>query len=134
MKLSTSNTNANIAIYTPIVVSNTIAVNSSSITIGTNTIVNSTAISVGSVSINSTVISTPSLFVGGTSLPLSGITSGIVNAQFFTANGTWTKPAGLTGNEQVLIMMWGGGGWSGSLPLRRRGCRRRAGSGWTRRR
>lgn len=30
--------------------------------------------------------------------------------QSFTANGTWTKPTGLTGNEMVLVHIWGGGG------------------------
>lgn len=35
--------------------------------------------------------------------------------QVFTASGTWTKPTGLTGNELVIVDMWGGGGgsWGG---------------------
>jgi len=35
--------------------------------------------------------------------------------QVFTANGTWTKPSGLTGNERVTVEMWGGGGGSGGV-------------------
>lgn len=34
--------------------------------------------------------------------------------QAFTSSGTWTKPAGLTGNEMVVINAWGGGGAGGS--------------------
>jgi hypothetical protein len=30
--------------------------------------------------------------------------------QLFTSSGTWTKPAGLTGNEIVMVELWGGGG------------------------
>lgn len=42
-----------------------------------------------------------------TNLPLP-----ILDYQVFTASGTWTKPAGLTGNELLLIRIWpaGGGG------------------------
>jgi hypothetical protein len=29
--------------------------------------------------------------------------------QAFTASGTWTKPAGLTGTELVMVELWGGG-------------------------
>ena len=50
----------------------------------------------------------PSAINGG--INFSGINGGIINTQIFTANGTWIKPEGLTGKEQVLIMMWGAGG------------------------
>lgn len=35
--------------------------------------------------------------------------------QAFTTNGTWSKPAGLTGNEVVLVQVWGGGGAGGTM-------------------
>lgn len=38
-----------------------------------------------------------------------------VNTQIFTANGTWTKPGWAnTGNELVVVHMWGGGGGGSS--------------------
>jgi hypothetical protein len=111
MKLSTSNTNANIAIYSSNgVLVNATSINSISIKIGTNNMMNSTSLSVGNSTINSTAIDTPSLIINGQVLfPGSG-SGGIVNAQFFTASGTWTKPSGLTGNETVFMMLWGAGG------------------------
>lgn len=39
---------------------------------------------------------------------LDGI--GIANRQVFDASGTWTKPAGLSADQLVLIELWGGGG------------------------
>lgn len=33
--------------------------------------------------------------------------------QEFTSSGTWTKPTGLTGNENVLVQAWGQGGGGG---------------------
>lgn len=41
---------------------------------------------------------------------LDGLVAGGPDYQAFTASGTWTKPAGLTGNEIVLVEEWGGGG------------------------
>lgn len=38
--------------------------------------------------------------------------------QVFTANGTWTKPSGLTGDEIVIIQAWGGGGAGGNASNR----------------
>ncbi|MCW5687101.1 MAG: hypothetical protein KIT76_01000 [Pseudolabrys sp.] len=38
---------------------------------------------------------------------------GSTNYQAFTATGTWNKPAGLTGNEVVMVMAWGAGGAGG---------------------
>lgn len=46
--------------------------------------------------------------------PVALIASKVSDYQAFTANGTWTKPAGLTGNEIVKIQLWGGGGGGGS--------------------
>jgi len=40
-------------------------------------------------------------------------TPSAINYQVFTADGTWTKPSGLTGNELVTIQMWGGGASGG---------------------
>lgn len=59
--------------------------------------------------VNASIITVPLLSVGGGSFG-GGTFGGIVNSQFFTANGTWTKPAGLSGNELLFIMMWAGGG------------------------
>ncbi len=36
--------------------------------------------------------------------------------QAFTGSGTWTKPTGLSGNEVVLVQLWGGGGAGGGAP------------------
>lgn len=38
----------------------------------------------------------------------------IMDYQAFTANGTWTKPSGLTGTELVIAQLWGGGAGGGS--------------------
>jgi hypothetical protein len=35
--------------------------------------------------------------------------------QVFTGSGTWTKPSGLTGNEMVVIQLWGAGGAGGGI-------------------
>lgn len=75
-------------------------------------IINTTSLNIGTTSVNSSLINVPLFTLAGSPLVVS--TVGIVNNQIFTANGTWTKPAGLNGNEQVFIMMWGGGG-SGSI-------------------
>jgi len=100
--------------------------------------VNSSQITVGSSFINSTAISVPQLTLGGIAWAGSGGSfpgfGAIVNTQIFTANGTWTNPTanaslGLTGNEQVFIMMWGGGGGgSGNSSFAAGGG---GGAGWT---
>ncbi|MFO0520891.1 MAG: hypothetical protein ACK515_10775, partial [bacterium] len=48
---------------------------------------------------------------------LSATASGIIDYQAFTSvgAGTWTKPAGATANDLVLIMAWGAGAGGGSL-------------------
>jgi len=83
-----------------------VAVNSSQITVGASSIM------------NSSVLTTPLLTLGGVGHP-GLIYKGIVNYEVFTANGTWTNPSanatlGLTGDEQVFVMAWsgGGGGWA----------------------
>jgi len=47
---------------------------------------------------------------------LSATASGIIDYQAFSSAGagTWTKPAGATVNDLVLMMAWGGGGGGGS--------------------
>ena len=126
MQLTVTNTN----------VSNTIT--ASSVNIGgfavTNTIaignatINTSQIAVGSSYVNTTSVSIPQLTIGGVSWTggALGSVGGIVNTQIFTANGTWTNPIansslGLSGNEQVFIMMWGGGGGSNSTASSRGG-------------
>lgn len=75
-------------------------------------IINTSSLVYGTTIANSSLITVPGLTIAGQLF--SGIGGeGIVNTQFFTANGTWTNPnnaLGLAGNEQVFIMMWGGGG------------------------
>ena len=39
----------------------------------------------------------------------------VTDYQSFTANGTWTKPAGIASNALVMVEMWGGGGGGGAL-------------------
>ncbi len=41
------------------------------------------------------------------------VSSSTNNYQVFTSSGTWTKPTGLTGNELVIVQLWGGGGAGG---------------------
>ena len=98
MKLSTSNTNANIAIYAGNnkIKTATIAVNSNTVIIGANNIISDAIIDIGSSIFDASIpsVTTPALTIGG--ITIGGIASGIVNSQFFIANGTWTKPAGLT--------------------------------------
>jgi hypothetical protein len=47
---------------------------------------------------------------------LSATASGIIDYQAFTTAGagTWTKPAGATANDLVVVTMWAGGGGGGS--------------------
>lgn len=54
----------------------------------------------------------------GSGLTLSGgtlntVSSGGVDVQTFTANGTWTKPSGYAAGSRVFVQAWGAGG-SGS--------------------
>lgn len=35
--------------------------------------------------------------------------------QLFTSSGTWNKPTGLTGNEFVIVQVWGAGGAGGGI-------------------
>lgn len=71
------------------------------------------SIAYGTSVVNSSLITIPALTMCGSLLSSVG---GIVNTQIFTANGTWTNPnnaLSLTGNEQVFVMAWGGGGFGG---------------------
>jgi hypothetical protein len=112
MQLTTSNLNVNSSISTGILTTNNVTVNSQAIAISGTPIISETQISMGDVTITPSIgISTPLLYMGGSALGLG--TVGITNAQFFTANGTWVKPAGANNADprnQVLIMMWGAGG------------------------
>jgi hypothetical protein len=88
--------------------------NSNINTISTSTItsgvvsINASHIVVGDCIISPESIFVPTLLIGG--VLYTGSSGGITNVQIFTANGTWTKPSGLSGDEQVFVMMWGGGG------------------------
>lgn len=73
------------------------------------TIINTSAIAIGSQVVNSSLITIPLLSIGGSGFG-GGLLGGVVNTQIFTSNGTWTKPTGLTGNEQVIFQLWGAGG------------------------
>lgn len=98
----------------PLTISNTGIIQNDTIF---KTIIDFDSITVGSQSVViSNDIFVPMLTVGGIDFG-GGTFGGIVSTQFFTANGTWFKPNGLTGNEQVLVMMWagGGGGFGNSL-------------------
>lgn len=46
----------------------------------------------------------------GTLIATSSPAAAGTDYQAFTANGTWTKPSGLTGNELCLVEAWGAGG------------------------
>lgn len=75
-------------------------------------IINTSSLVFGNSSVDLFSIIIPTLTLGGQTFN-GTVGAGVVNTQFFTANGTWTNPnnaLGLTGNEQVFIMMWGGGG------------------------
>jgi hypothetical protein len=64
------------------------------------------------INIIKSVITTPSINIAGTSY--TSLVTESVNSQIFTANGFWQKPSwATTGNELVIVHMWGGGG-SGS--------------------
>jgi hypothetical protein len=77
-----------------------------------NIAVNTSGIAVNSASGNVALlptISRASINIGGTSY--SSLVTESVNTQIFTANGTWVKPSWAnTGNELVIVHMWGGGG------------------------
>jgi hypothetical protein len=79
---------------------------------GSNGVVNTSAIRVISGASNVTLLSVtsiPSINVGGTSY--TSLTTESVNTQIFTANGFWQKPSwATTGNELVVVHLWGGGG------------------------
>jgi len=53
------------------------------------------------------------VFIGLTAAALAAGAT-IRASQVFTASGTWTKPAGLDGNTQVRVQLFGGGGGGGS--------------------
>lgn len=42
-------------------------------------------------------------------------TTPVLNYQSFLANGTWTKPSALSGNEIIVIQAWGGGAGGGTI-------------------
>lgn len=112
MQLTSANLNTNNTIFIDRLTTNNVTINSQAIAISGTPIINDSSITIGGVSVTPTAISTPLIFIGGASYG-SESTMGIVNAQFFTANGTWTKPPTANNADprnQVFIMMWGGGG------------------------
>jgi hypothetical protein len=55
------------------------------------------------------VTSVAAVNIGGVSTTTLNVEA--ANSQFFTANGTWTKPTwATTGNELVIVQLWGAGG------------------------
>ena len=78
---------------------------SGSATSSSNKIVDSTSLST-TTSASKVVQANSSGFIDG---------SYLFNYQAFTSSGTWTKPAGLSGNEMVVIQVWGAGGSGGGV-------------------
>lgn len=111
MQLTSANLNTNNTIFVDRLTTNNVTVNSQSIAVAGTPIINNSQITVGNVTLTPTALSIPSLFIGGVSY--FGSTMGVVNAQIFTSNGTWVKPATANNSDprnQVLIMAWGRGG------------------------
>lgn len=119
MKLTTSNVATTNVVTGKIMINNTNAVGVGSIDLG-DVSVTPDAVSVGSVVINTTSTSAPSLVLAGVSLS-GGFYSGILDYQELTANGVWYNPysnstvnSTMSGYEQVFVMAWGGGGGASS--------------------
>ena len=53
-------------------------------------------------------------FSGVATTTFTGGLSGIYDYQAFTSDGTWTKPAKISGSELVFVQAWGPGGGGGS--------------------
>jgi hypothetical protein len=96
------------------------AVNTSGTQSGTQSLIRTTPFAVGN---DDTRIPTAAIAAGlvGSTTPITGSNPVISRAdlpgptyQDFLTSGTWTKPAGLTGNELVTIQLWAGGGGGGS--------------------
>lgn len=116
MQLTSSNLTSNATIFVDTLTTNNITINSQSISISGNQVITTSNVAMGNVSLTTAGLTTPLLFIGGASYGIE-TTMGIVNAQFFTSNGTWTKPTNANNSDprnQVLIMAWGGGGGAAS--------------------
>lgn len=119
MELKSSNVNSSNALL----VSDTITLpsqNLNKLPILAITAANTNSINIGQVNMTAAAVTVPNLItLGGiTFSPTGNFYGGIVNSQSFTANGTWNNPItnnslGLTGSEQVFMMLWGGGGGGG---------------------
>ena len=83
-------------------------INATSIDVGANVVLNTTTLRVGNTTANAHVNST-GFFLNGSAIGSQGMT-----ATVFTANGTWTKPAGCKRIEVLVVGGGGGGGASGS--------------------
>lgn len=62
---------------------------------------------------STTVSNGLNISVGATTTFNGGGIVGVIDYQSFVANGTWTKPLNVTGNEVVRVQMWGSGGGGG---------------------
>lgn len=118
MKLTSANVNVNNSVIAGYhIASNTATINGTGVNISDIQLIDSDGVSSGNVKITPFAISTPMLVLSGAPFSFNGI----VNAQFFTANGTWVKPSGLNGDEQILVMAWGGGAGGGANNTTARG-------------
>lgn len=111
IRVSTLQTN-NITSNT-LLVSDVTTINSTGIHFeNSNAVINTTAIRVGNATTNiilQAVTEVASINVGGTIITNPVVET--INTQIFTANGYWQKPTwATTGNELVIVHMWGGGG------------------------
>lgn len=97
----------------PSILAGPTTVNSSGLYLNsTSGVINSSAIFVANASGNVVLQGTmnlASITINGTTY--TSLVNEAVNTQIFTANGTWTKPGWAnTGNELVVVHLWGGGG------------------------
>lgn len=86
--------------------------NTTSSTIAINGLTATAIVNIDGTSLSANAIVSGDIYLlqyDGTSFRILNAPSAQSNYQVFTSNGTWTKPSGLSGNEMVLVQVWGGG-------------------------